>query len=290
MEVLTRPELLRLLGGRRSVERALADADWQRVMHGAYVPAGVTIDLAVRVRAAQRLLPEHAYVADRCLLWLFEVDVLPPGPPRLEVVVPRGVVGPKRLDVLAREAALPGRDRFRWHGIRCLRPTRAVADLLRRLPLAEAVVVCDASRRAQVCTDADLRVELALHARLRGVRQAFAVLALSDPRAESPPESRVRLLLVQAGLVPVPQFDVRDAAGRWLARVDLAFPAQKIAIEYDGRAVHEREDVFTRDRQRQNDLVRAGWMVLRFSAADLRLRPHAIVQQVRDALGLATAA
>lgn len=105
---------------------------------------------------------------------------------------------------------------------------------------------------------------------MRGVRQAYRALDLSSPLAESPPESRLRLQLVLAGLEPIPQYAVYDAGGRFLARVDLAFPAAKVAVEYDGRTVHEREDVFARDRQRQNLLVRAGWVVLRYSAADLR--------------------
>jgi very-short-patch-repair endonuclease len=56
---------------------------------------------------------------------------------------------------------------------------------------------------------------------------------------------------------------------------------QRLALEYDGRAVHEREDVFVRDRRRANDLARAGWTVLRFTAADLRGGAAAAVLQVR---------
>ena len=66
----------------------------------------------------------------------------------------------------------------------------------------------------------------------------------------------------------VPQFEVRTRAG--LFRLDLALPELKIAIEYDGREVHDREDAFVNDRRRQNALVAEGWVVLRFSAADLR--------------------
>lgn len=88
-----------------------------------------------------------------------------------------------------------------------------------------------------------------------------------------------------AGLVPVPQHVVR-VDGRFVARVDLAFPAHRIAVEYDGRAVHDREDAFLRDRRRQNDLVRAGWTVLRFTAEDLRsggARAVAVVQAALQA-------
>jgi len=282
MDVLVRSQFLLTVGGRRSAAAALADGSWQRVLRGTYAPAG-EVDLFVRARACQLLLPAHALVADRCLLWLLGVDVLPPGPPQLEVVVPRGAVVPVRTGVRSRTAAVPDRDREVVGGLRRLRPVRAGADLLRRLPLADAVVVADAVQHAALMTGDDLRDELALHAGLRGVRLAHRALQLSDDRAESPPESRLRLALVLAGLAPVPQHEIR-VGGRFVARVDLAFPAARIAVEYDGRVVHERADVFTRDRQRHNELVQAGWTVLRFTAEDLRWGAARAVEVVRAAL------
>lgn len=284
-QLLRRAEFLAAVGGRRAADAALGSGAWQRVLRGAYAPGNLPVDLALRCRAAQLLLPLHARVADRCLLWVLGVDVLPPGPPLLEVVVPRGAVVPKRSYLRARTAELAPRDRVLIgpSRLRCLRPVRAAADLLRRLPLPEAVVVADAVQHAGLCDAHQLTEELRLHARLRGVRRAVCALELSDARAESPPETRLRLALVGAGLTPVPQFEVYEG-GRFLARVDLAFPDWKIAIEYDGRAVHERQDVFARDRQRQNDLVRAGWLVLRFSAVDLRYGAAGAVAAVRGAL------
>ncbi|MBG0563224.1 hypothetical protein [Actinoplanes aureus] len=48
-------------------------------------------------------------------------------------------------------------------------------------------------------------------------------------------ESRLRLLLVDAGVPPpVPQFEVRDEDGRLIGRVDLAWPARRVAHEYEG--------------------------------------------------------
>lgn len=283
-QLLLRADFLAAVGGRRAAQAALQSGAWQRVLRGAYAPDGLPVDLALRCRAAQLLLPSQARVADRCLLWVLGVDVLPAGPPWLEVVVPRGAVVPKRSYLKARTAELPPRDCMlvQPYHLRCLRPVRAVADLLRRLPLTEAVVVADAVQHADLCTEQQLRGELVLHAGLRGARRAAEALQRSDARAESPPETRLRLALIEAGLAPVPQFEVH-ARGRFLARVDLAFPHLRIAIEYDGRAVHEGEDVFARDRQRQNDLVRAGWLVLRFSAIDLRYGAAAAVARVRAA-------
>ena len=64
------------------------------------------------------------------------------------------------------------------------------------------------------------------------------------------------------------------------ARVDLAVPELRLAIEHDGRAVHEQPGVFRDDRRRQNALVAAGWTVLRFTAADLRWGAAPAVAQV----------
>ncbi|WP_222263215.1 endonuclease domain-containing protein [Modestobacter marinus] len=82
-------------------------------------------------------------------------------------------------------------------------------------------------------------------------------MALADGRAESPPESRLRVLLTMAGLPPVPQWSVRRADGVFIARVDLAYPAVRLAVEYDG-AWHGEPGQLGRDRRRLNALVAAG--------------------------------
>ena len=79
---------------------------------------------------------------------------------------------------------------------------------------------------------------------------------------------------------PVPQHVVLDVHGRFVARVDLALPELRLALEHDGQAVHDRPDAFVADRRRQNALVAAGWTVLRFTAADLRRGAAPAVAQV----------
>jgi very-short-patch-repair endonuclease len=286
MQVVTRAELLDLLGSRRAFARALREGSWQRVLRGAYAPGSLEVDLTGRAQAVELLLPAHAVVADRCLLWLLGIDVLPAGDVVPECVVPRGAVVPRRAGVRVREGLLPAADvgTLAGSGLRALRPARAVADLLRLLPAVEAVVVVDAVLGSGLVTCEALQEELHNHARLRGVVQARRALELADPRAESPPESRLRFFLHQAGFPVVPQVEVRTAAGVRVGRVDLALPELRIAIEYDGRAVHERQDVFVHDRQRQNALVAEGWVVLRFTAADLRGDGSAVVATVRRAV------
>jgi very-short-patch-repair endonuclease len=69
---------------------------------------------------------------------------------------------------------------------------------------------------------------------------------------------------------------------RWT--IDFAFPAAKLAIEVDGWAYHSDVDRFRADRQKGNALVRAGWLLLRFTWHDLTNRPVYVVAEIRAAL------
>ena len=115
--------------------------------------------------------------------------------------------------------------------------------------------------------------------RFRATRVRRAV-PLVDPRAESPPESWVRVALVLAGLAPIPQYEVR--VDGIVSRFDFAWPEAKVALEYEG-AYHFEDGQIVRDDERVSRLRAAGWVVIRISAADLR-NLDAVVERVRAAL------
>ncbi len=111
-----------------------------------------------------------------------------------------------------------------------------------------------------------------------------AAAALSDARSESPLETLIRLLLVRAGLAPETlQLKMFDRNGRRYARLDMAWPSVMLALEADGRGVHDEPPALYRDRSRRTFLS-GGWTILRFTWADLTHRPESIVAQVRRAL------
>jgi very-short-patch-repair endonuclease len=98
-------------------------------------------------------------------------------------------------------------------------------------------------------------------------------------------ESVLRWLVHAAGLPrPVLQHRVLDGRGRFLGRVDLAWPERRVLVEFDGDGHRERR-AFVADARRQNGLVGAGWTVLRFTGADVRGRPDAVVAEIAHALG-----
>jgi very-short-patch-repair endonuclease len=72
--------------------------------------------------------------------------------------------------------------------------------------------------------------------------------------------------------------------GRILGVADVLFEAAKVVVEIDGWAAHRDRQAFQRDRTRQNGLVAAGYLVLRFTWEDLSVRPAYVVATVRAAL------
>jgi hypothetical protein len=149
----------------------------------------------------------------------------------------------------------------------------------------EAVVAIDMALHAGLVELGDLRQYVMSRAGTSGVRQAREVLDLAEPAAESPMETRLRLLLVLAGLPrPQAQVPLHDQRGRFLGRPDLYYPQARLGIEYDG-ATHR--DSVTPDNRRQNRLQQAGVSLLRYTAPDLRERQSAILSEVRAALSAA---
>ena len=89
------------------------------------------------------------------------------------------------------------------------------------------------------------------------------------------------MLIIEAGLpAPVAQVRVRDERGFEVARVDLAYPAAKIAIEYEGDHHRTSKTQWRRDIARIRRLHALGWVVLRVTADDLE-RPADLLLQLR---------
>ncbi|MEQ0563903.1 DUF559 domain-containing protein [Amycolatopsis sp. NEAU-NG30] len=118
----------------------------------------------------------------------------------------------------------------------------------------------------------------------RGIHRAQMLLALATGQAESPPESILRLIVVEAGFpVPEPQFEITAVDGRRLYVLDMAWPELRIALEYDGFAAHE--DRHERDAERDERMAGRGWITIRATAVDLR-EPGRVIAELRDAFKL----
>jgi very-short-patch-repair endonuclease len=84
--------------------------------------------------------------------------------------------------------------------------------------------------------------------------------------------------------LPTPEAEHVVPLGRGAARVDLAYPSRRLAVELDGKAAHHTDRAFEDDRVRDNRLRLAGWTVLRYTWHRFTTEPGAVVAELRDAL------
>jgi very-short-patch-repair endonuclease len=162
-------------------------------------------------------------------------------------------------------------------GIAVTTAPRTAYDLARHTPLVDGVLALDALARVHPFDMALLRELDRRHLGARGSRRLVEVLRLADPLSGSPMETRIRLAVVRGGL-PVPL--LQHPVGPYF--LDLAYPAIRLAIEYDGRD-HLDPARALRDLDRQAYLTGAGWRVLRFRAAEV-YRPVVVANRVRREL------
>ncbi|WP_448615592.1 hypothetical protein [Modestobacter sp. URMC 112] len=290
MPVPDRPVQLvgRVFRGSDAVSAGLLTRDmlrgrcWRRLFRDVYADSAVPDDHGLRLAGAALLVPPEAVVSGRSAAFLHglreAVDVTTP----VDVTVPPSARFGPVTGLRIRQATVPDGDVVVWGGHRCTAEVRTALDVARLEPLISSVPLLDAMLARAVVARPELETAAGQIPSGRGCRRARQAVSLADERSESPPESQLRVLLTLAGLPPVPQWRVRRPDGVFVARVDLAYPDAKLAVEYDG-VWHGRPGQLIQDRRRLNSLVSAGWRVLHVTVADLR-RPTEVVARVRALL------
>jgi very-short-patch-repair endonuclease len=258
---------------------ALTSKAWRRLGAELYCFAQLKDDPRQVLSAWQRSLPAEAVFAGGTAAWLFGLDLEPLDP--VEIVVPPESGIRPRVGLTVRRCELPPAEVVCIRGLRATTLPRTLAGLCLRRPAVEALVAIDMAVHAGL-TDAASLVRYAEAAKGRhGAGRLRSLAALAAP-AESPMETRLRWLLIQAGLPqPEVQMNLHDGKGRFIGRADLYYPAAKLILEYDGGNHRER---LVEDDRRQNLLMNAGFRLLRFTATDVYNRPEVIQAQVHGAL------
>lgn len=158
---------------------------------------------------------------------------------------------------------------------------RTALDLGCWYPTIAAVAGIDALARATQIKTADVELLVERYSGRRGIVQAREAVALFDSGAQSPKESWLRIVLIQAGLPrPQTQIPVLNEFGSAIAYLDMGWEDVKVAVEYDGD--HHRTDrrQYGWDIRRAEMLQRRGWIVIRVVTGD---RPRDIIHRVRAA-------
>jgi hypothetical protein len=255
---------------------------FQRLYHGVYLDGTVQPDHRVWCRAASLLLPSGGAIGLESAAHLMGLRGLDPGLD-VRVMVPTTRSLRPQTHLLVRRVQLTADDVTSLFGMPVTTPVRTASDLARFLPRVEAVIALDAMLRQSKLSPAALLSYIDDHVGWPGVPAVRTALSLSDGLAESPMESRMRLVIIDSGL-PAPRAQVKIYRGkRFVARVDWAYEEQKLALEYDGDH-HMEKATFRFDMERQRELAHLGWRVLRFNADDVLRFPDRMVAEIRAAL------
>ncbi|MQA84930.1 MAG: DUF559 domain-containing protein [Streptosporangiales bacterium] len=260
----------------------LRAGSFRRMFRDVYIDRDVPDSLPLRASAALLVAPPGAVLSGRTAAWLHGIDIRPDEP--VEVTLPPRTPAWPRGGLLIRRTHLPEHDVALVGGALVTTPLRTGFDLARRKGLVNAVVAIDAFTHAGLLVPGDLLAYAAdpSFKGARGIRQVPAVVEHAEPGAESPGETRLRMVIVLGGLPrPEAQIDVRDRQGRHCGRLDLGYRQVRLGIEYDGE--HHRE-AWEEDIQRQNRLRAAGWSLLRYTGNDVTQHPMLIVRQIERAL------
>ncbi|MCW2566724.1 MAG: hypothetical protein JWN54_821 [Mycobacterium sp.] len=271
---------------RAAIDVRLRRGEWRHVLRGTYL---IDADLLpepphrARARAATLAVPGGVLcgVSAAALLGLRGAER---DRASVEITVPSGHrVRPQR-GLALRQVTVPAARVVMVDGMRVTSPLWTVGDLLLRLGRMEAVGVLDAALHDGSVRRADLDELDLLIARRRGAVAARRRIEECDGRAESPLETRVRLICRDGGVPPdALQQQVLDRWGNVLGYGDLAWTYGRLIAETDGRAAHDSLPAAYRDRHRANDFRTTGWTIVRFTWADTA-HPGYIVSVVRRAL------
>jgi hypothetical protein len=97
-------------------------------------------------------------------------------------------------------------------------------------------------------------------------------------------ETSLLQVLRRSGLPePVLQYEVCDASGRFIARVDAAYPQWNVVIEYDSKQYHSDEWSIARDNSRRNRLLEAGHVTVVARHLDIRNGGASLCRAIRAA-------
>jgi hypothetical protein len=246
-----------------------------RPIRGVYHAAQIPDSIDLRCECLKLVVPADAVVTDRHAGWLHGAEmVLAPNEhinlSPICVFLPAGR-GRLRNDLAdSGERTFQPSDIVEIRGLRVTSAIRTAWDLGRVRWPERSLAGMDQMLRLGLFTKEELLAGVGRFRGMRWVTTLRLMVVYVDGRAESPPESILRLRWIEVQLpVPIPQYEVWDG-GELLARLDLGNPELRFAAEYDGAEWHSSPEQQERDRTRRAAVEeRADWVVVPFVKENL---------------------
>lgn len=254
---------------------------FRRVFRGVYVDRAVTVTPGIRAAAAFALFdPGKAFLSHASAARFHEVPI--PTLPDEHVTVSHPNLRRRHPGIVchvARRAEVMVRD-----GLQVSGPAQMFVELASLLSLVDLTVVGDNLVRTGRVSLRQLRTASRI-SELPNAARAVVAADLVRERVDSPMETRLRLLIVLAGL-PEPEVNLtlRDVEGQVIRRYDLSYPHSRLIVEYDGRHHVERIEQWEADLQRREAIEDDAWRILVFVASDIFNRPGQTLQRLHRVL------
>lgn len=272
---------------RGQIRHRIVAGRWEQIHRDVFRLAGVPPTWHGEILAACWAGGFRAVASHRCATALF---AMPGGDRRLvEIMCPRWRRARHDGLVVHETNSLSVVDMTVIDGIPVTTPARTLFDLgrYRRAGVVELALEHALRRGLVTLPEVDATVRrLGRSGRPGGpvLRQVLAARLPDRRPTESDMETRLLQAIRRSGLPdPVTQYEVW-AGARFVARVDLAYPDARIAIEYDSDAFHTGRLATDRDRSRRHLLLAAGWVTVDVGAKDLRNGALAACAAIRRAL------
>ena len=277
--VITRAQLLAEGVSASQVGRLVRSGGLAKVGTGLYLVRGAPPSYEAAQWRAVLATRGVLGFASACYLW----EMLAEPPNDIHVIVGTDThLGVQRGVRLHRRDVRPSRVAYRA-GLPVTARIDSLLDHLTTLPFRDAATLADRALQRRWLRPHDLQRRLDEYGGRSGVGTLRRLAAQLGDGAAAESERVLHRLLRRAGIDGwLPNHRVR-ANGRTYV-LDVAIPHARIAIEIDGFAFHSDAERFQGDRERQNDLVTAGWTVLRFTWADLVDRPEYVIARTRAQL------
>ena len=262
-------------------DRQLKSRSYRQLLHGVHVSSAAPDVPLLRTRAALLVHPPGAVATHFSAARVRAAPV--PVHSFEHVTVHRAEDRRQRHGLRCHVAALAVADVKVVKGLRISSAPRMFLELASALGLVDLVVVGDWLVRKEFVTCESLVHYCATtHERYAG--HARRAASYVRERVDSPMETRLRMLLVLAGL-PEPEvnLELRDRSGLVTLRLDLSYPRVRLAVEYDGRHHLESLEQWERDVERRDDLS-DDWRLITVTNKGIYQEPARTLDRVWRAL------
>lgn len=250
-----------------ALTRHTLSADYRRLLPDIHAPRRATLSLDDRIAAAWLWSGRRGVITGLAASALHGARWVDPNTP-VEMNHPHNK---SPAGVIARRDTLLDDEIVRRGGMAVTTVERTAFDLARRGPITRAVQRLDALARARSFAAEDVLAVLGRHPRVRGRRRVPAVLNLIDAGAQSPQETWLRLLLIEAGFPPPQtQTPVPGPDGLPLYYLDLGWREFMVAAEYDGEQHRTDPTQYRNDVLRSEYIQGRGWLRIRVLAGHRR--------------------